>query len=183
MEKFKKKLCPLLISLCFVVVSAQGQSGKDKQRVNTEVNFPVSSPSLEENYLNTVTTKGPDGVHYKLVQIGDRLPKLYVNNNLIATDDLGKYDALIQRLNTVLWQRQKTAAREKEADMAQQQEAIINELVKDHFIKSAKDVLSFRLTANDFMVNGKVQSFSTFSRYMKKYIRSNDNVYQFNYSK
>lgn len=183
MEKFKKGLWLTLISLCIVFASASAQSGKADVAANTGVNFPVYSPPVEENYLNTVTTTGPDGGHYKLVQIGDRLPKLYVNNKLITINDLDKYSSLIQSLNVMLWQRQKTAAKEKEAGMARQQVAIINDLVKDLIVKSAKDVLSFRLTANEFIVNGKVQSFATFSRYVKKYISSADTAYQFNYSR
>lgn len=175
MKKLKKGLWLPLISLCFTAASVSAQ------QVNAAVNFPSPATDVEENYLNTITTTGPDGTQYKLVQIGDRLPKLFVNNKLIPTENLDRYTSLIESLTPILWQRQKTVAQQKEADEIRQQCAIINDMVKDQLIKTPKEVLSFRLTANEMIVNGKAQSFTVFSRYMKKYIKNNDRVYQFNY--
>lgn len=182
MRKLKKGFWLPLISLCFTAASVSAQVSKSSVTANKDVNFPVSSTASEENYLNTITTTGPDGVRYKLVQIGDRLPKLFVNNKLVRTEEMDRYGSLIQNLKPILWQRQKEAARERAAYDIHQQDAIINDILKDQLAKSSKDVLSFELSADDFIINGKTQSFSIFSRYMKKYIKNNDKVYQFNYS-
>lgn len=172
-----------LISLCVIAAGASAQPSKSSLPANTLVNFPVQGQAEAENYLNTVTTTGPDGKHYKLVQIGDRLPKLFVNSKLIKTEDLDRYASLIGSLTPVLFERQKATARQNDADAVKQQDAIINDMVKDQLVKTAKEVTSFRLTANELLVNGKAQPFSVFSRYMKKYIKDNDKVYQFNYSR
>ena len=182
MKKFKKGLWLPLISLCVTAASVSAQPLKSDLPASTAVNFPTPAAAVEENYLNTVTTTGPDGTRYKLVQIGDRLPKLFVNNKLIATENLDRYAGLIESLTPILWQRQKETAWRKDVDEITQQEAIINDMVKDQLIKTPKDVVSFRLTANEMIVNGKAQSFPVFSRYMKKYIKNGDRAYQFNYS-
>ncbi len=181
MKKFKKELRLSLISLCVAVASVSAQTTKSSLPASTAVNFPASAPAAEENYLNTITTTGPDGTRYKLVQVGDRLPKLFVNNKPVPAENLGRYADLIGNLTPILWQRQKAVARQKDADETRQQEAIINDMVKDRLIQTPKDVLSFRLSANEMIVNGKPQSFAVFSRYTKKYIRSSDRAYQFNY--
>jgi hypothetical protein len=183
MKTLKKGLGLSIISLCVIAAGAWAQPSKNRLPANTSVNFPVQGQAEAENYLNTVTTTGPDGTHYKLAQIGDRLPKLHINNNLVKTEDLGRYASLIESLTPILLERQKAAARQNEADAIKQQDAIINEMVKDQLVKTAKDVTSFRLTVNELVVNGKAQPFSVFSRYMKKYIKDNDKVYQFNYSR
>ncbi len=186
MKKLKKEdygyplLAFVLRRLPFLALSCRNKSGL-LCKYSREISF-ASAPAVEENYLNTVTTTGPDGARYKLVQIGDRLPKLFVNNKLIPADNLDRYADLIGSLTPILWQRQKAAARQKDADETRQQDAIINDMVKDRLVKTPKDVLSFRLGANEMVVNGKPQSFAVFSRYMKKYIRNSDRAYQFNYS-
>jgi hypothetical protein len=182
MEKLRKRLWLSLISLCVGSASVSAQPAKSGLPANTAVNFPSPAPAAEENYPNTITTNGPDGTRYKLVQIGDRLPKLFVNNKLVSAENLDRYGDLIGSLTLILRQRQKAAARQKGADETRQQDAIINDMVKDQLVKIPRDVLSFRLTANEMIVNGKAQSFPVFNRYMKKYIKNNDRVYQFNYS-
>jgi hypothetical protein len=113
MKTIKKVLWLLSISLCVTAAYVSAQTPKHNLAANTEVKFPVAAPAAEENYLNTVTTTGPDGTRYKLVQIGDKLPRLYVNSKLVQAEDMDRYGALIENLMPVLWQRQKDAGRAK----------------------------------------------------------------------
>lgn len=64
--------------------------------------------AIKENYLNTATTT-VNGKKYKLVLIGDLLPKLYVNNKPVKNNDLAKDNKVIEKLSAVIWQRQKLA--------------------------------------------------------------------------
>ncbi len=78
----------------------------------TEVEFPGTEETDESNYLNTITTTDPAGNTYRLVMIGDRRPKFYVNDTLQA--DTERYTALVDKLAKELWKRQGEAAeREK----------------------------------------------------------------------
>jgi len=182
MKKTKKGWWLLLVSFGILSLSCSPQPAKNRVAENTAVSFPAQARGDDENYLNTVTATGPDGVKYKLVQIGDRLPKLYLNNKLVPAENLGRYATLISQLTPVLWHRQKEAAKQIEGNTAEKQVAIVNDLVKEGIIRTEKELLSFRLTANEFVVNGKNQSFTIFSRFMNKYIGSGDEVYQFNHS-
>ncbi|SHM09966.1 hypothetical protein [Mucilaginibacter sp. OK098] len=182
MKKIPKGLWLPFISLCILGAPGSAQSQKSALTTGKAVAFPALATVEKETFLNTITTTGPDGIRYKLVQEGDRLPKLYLNNKLIPTGELDRYTALIDKLTSILWERQKEAARQNEARINSQQLAIVNDLVKDQIIKNQKDALSFRLTLNEFIVNGQNQSFTIFNRYMKKYINNADKMYQFNYS-
>jgi len=70
------------------------------------VSFPDLKKGEEENYLNTITTVDTTGVKYKLVMIGDRRPKFYINDKLITGEVLEKYTLLIDKLSKELWARQ-----------------------------------------------------------------------------
>ena len=54
--------------------------------------MPASQTAIEETYLNTVSTTEADGTKYKLVIIGDMLPKIYVNSRLLSRTEMEKYD-------------------------------------------------------------------------------------------
>ncbi len=182
MKKMKKGLWLPIISLSMAAMSCSGQSAKSNSSDNTTVSFPSPGPTQKETPLNTVTTTGSDGTQYKLVQIGDNLPKFYVNSKLIPLDDIARYASLIDRLEPILWERQKNSAQQNKAKAIRQQDAIVSDLVKDQIVKNQGDIFSFRLTADELIVNGKAQPYSIFSRYMKKYIKNNASVYVFNQS-
>ncbi len=84
-----------------VTSPADTVENKDKS-----VSFPDLSKGEEENYLNTIITTDDNGVKYKLVLIGDRRPKFYVNGKLITGEVLEKYTLLIDKLSKELWARQ-----------------------------------------------------------------------------
>jgi len=80
------------------------------EKGGTSVSFPDLSKGVEENSLNTITTTDANGVKYKLVRIGDRPPKFYVNDQLITNDEiLEKNTLLIDKLSKELWARQSKA--------------------------------------------------------------------------
>ena len=84
-----------------VTSPAETIENKDKS-----VRFPDLSKGEEENYLNTITTTDANGINYKLVMIGDRRPKFYVNDKLVTGEVLEKYTLLIDKLSKELWARQ-----------------------------------------------------------------------------
>lgn len=106
----------LILGICLVSsVSVPGQQNKLVFREqSTEVKMPEEKPVVQENYLNTVTTTDANGTKYKLVIIGDLLPRFFINNKRINTSELRKYSDIIDRLTPVLWQRQKEARMENE---------------------------------------------------------------------
>ena len=69
---------------------------------------PVPYPDLakeessEENETNTIITKASDGTIYKLVVIGDRLPRFYINNHRIPEGGWDQYLPLINSLKKKL---------------------------------------------------------------------------------
>ncbi|WP_295798132.1 hypothetical protein [Mucilaginibacter sp.] len=178
MNKIKLNLAIIAVG----VVMAHSSFGQAKSADGRETGFTAVAAVNEENLLNTVTSTGPDGTRYKLTQIGDLLPRLYVNGKLTPTNRLNDYAPLLDKLNHLLWAQQKKAASQNQAMKSAQQQAIVNDLVKDGLVKSDVDVVSFRLTSGEFTVNDKKQSFAVFNRYTKKYINNGDKIYQFNYS-
>ena len=108
----KVKLCiPLLIVL--VSLFAAGRSFS-QQRPTTaahslEVKMPATKPAITSSYLNTVTTTAADGTRYKLIIIGDVLPRLLVNNKQVSSAQLTKYSDIIEKLTPILLQRQRQA--------------------------------------------------------------------------
>jgi len=97
----KKPFSKTSSTLLQVTSTADNIENKDKS-----VNFPDLSKGDEENYLNTVTTIDTNGEKYKLVMIGDRRPKFYVNDKLITGEMLERYNLLIDKLSKELWARQ-----------------------------------------------------------------------------
>ncbi|MCO5947762.1 hypothetical protein [Mucilaginibacter flavidus] len=100
-----------------------------------ETTFSAIDGKNEESPLNTVASTGPDGTRFKLIQIGDLLPRLYVNGKLTPTNRLNDYAPLLDKLNHLLWAQQKKAASQNEARNSAQQQAIVNDLVKDGLVK------------------------------------------------
>ena len=84
------------------------KSNTIKNRDNS-VSFPDLSKEEQENYLNTISTVDSNGVKYRLVLIGDRRPKFYVNDQLFSSDIPEKYTLLIDKLSKELWERQAKA--------------------------------------------------------------------------
>lgn len=70
----------------------------------TEVPFPGLEETDETNYLNTITTTDSSGNRYRLVMIGDRRPKFFVNDTLQPNTE--SYTALVDKLAKELWKRQ-----------------------------------------------------------------------------
>jgi hypothetical protein len=165
-----KKIKLLNMALGLVIagsISVFGQQGKP-------------SSAIKENYLNTASTVDANGTKYKLVLIGDLLPKLYVNNRPVSNNDLIRYNKTIEQLSAVIWQRQKLADEKKKVLFEKNTKAIINDLIKRGVVKNENDIVSFRLTAEGFVVNNKRISFGIFTYFKNKYTKSGDEVYYFN---
>jgi hypothetical protein len=178
-----------LFGLMFILISTSlgnpvcvfgQQSSFEFQKQSTEVKIQDLQTANNENYLNTVTTKDTDGKTYKLVIIGDLLPKFYVSGNLISRSELAQYSSVIEKMTPVLWQRQKQADEEKNALFEKNIKAIVDELIQKGVFKNAADIRSIRLTENVFMVNDINLSFEVFSYFKKKYIKSSDEEFYFN---
>jgi len=124
-EKTKRPLNKYLIALLVVAVLISGYFMLKKpisktnvqsmqttlpadtnESKNKSVTFPDLSKGEEENYLNTIITTDAKGVKYKLVMIGDRRPKFYVNDKIVTGEMLEKYTLLIDKLSKELWARQ-----------------------------------------------------------------------------
>ncbi len=77
------------------------------RRDSVEVNFSELNKPEEENSSNTITTTAPDGTKYRLVAIGDKRPRLYVNEQLVSGPELEKYSEIEGQLLRLLWNRQR----------------------------------------------------------------------------
>jgi len=128
---------------------------------------------------NTIT-RAENGTSYRLISIGDKLPRLFVNDKEVAAAQLDRYGKVIDRLQSELWAGQKKQAQMNDAEREQQVSKIVTDLISLKIIPSANALLSFRLDGGGFVVNGKRQPFDTFTRFKNKFITSPDKVYQFN---
>jgi DNA-binding winged helix-turn-helix (wHTH) protein len=98
------------IFLVIVLLYIKNHSGKNTSTKPTEVPYPVNAEQeegLEENKTNTITTRAAGDTIYKLVMIGDRPPKFYINNQRILEDKWDPYMTLINSLKRQLIQRRK----------------------------------------------------------------------------
>src|ERR1700759_4819692 len=87
MNKIKLKLWLITVG----AMMAHSSFGQAKSSDGRGSGFAAPAVKNEENRLNTVASTGSDGTRYKLVQIGDLLPKLYVNGKLTPTNRLNDY--------------------------------------------------------------------------------------------
>ena len=125
-------------------------------------------------------TRAENGTSYRLVSIGDKLPRLFINNKEVPSAQLGAYGEIIGNLQNDLWARQRKQAQINNAENAQQLNKIAADLVSQKIVLSVNALFSFRLDSREFVVNGKKQPFDIFTRFKNKFIISPDKVYQFN---
>jgi hypothetical protein len=131
---------------------------------------------------NTITYKDSGGTQYRLVSIGDQLPRLYINGKELPKSQLEDYAELIERLQAQLWARQKKAAAQNDRVRDEQMRQLVADLVREKIIGSSGDLTSLRLDSKGFTVNGKPQSFAVFSRYKAKYLPTAETVYEYNHN-
>jgi len=136
---------------------------------------------------NVATVTGPGaikwadkGATYMLISIGDKLPRLFVNDKEIPQAQLDSYSKVIEKLQQQLWAQQKQDAQIADSENQHCLNNIAGEIVSEKIIASAGALLSFRLDAHSFMVNGKQQPFTIYTRFKNKFLTSGDRVYQFN---
>lgn len=97
----------IVIIIVWITVDRTNDPLRVSQTVDTEVNFPDLEETDESNPLNTITTTDSIGNRYRLIMIGDRRPKFYVNDSLQV--NMEPYTFLIDKLAKELWRRQKEA--------------------------------------------------------------------------
>jgi len=149
---------------------------------STEIQMRASQTPIEETYLNTVSTTGDDGTKYKLVIIGDMLPKFYVKGQLLSHTKMEKYNDIIDKLTPVIWQRQKQAAEEQRKDISKITSAILKELIDKHYFKDATSVESFLLSSKELVINKQRQSNEMFIFFWNKFGKSSDAFYYYDNS-
>ena len=173
----KSKALSLIMAYTFISLIFPGWALGQQP---TDVQMPTSGPAIEETYLNTVTTTDTDGTKYKLVVIGDVLPKLYVNGKTIKADGLKNYSHVIEKLTFVLWKRQKEEADKRNERFGKTRDAIAGELVKAGLVKNLSGIVSFLLSSKKFIINDKDQSMDVFTKFKNDFITSTDQVFYFN---
>jgi hypothetical protein len=173
-----KKVKSVVTAMCIV-----GSICLSHAQQSNEVKMPSSTPTIEESYLNTVTSADVDGTKYKLIMVGDLLPKLYVNGRLINNNELNKYAEVIDKLTPILWQRQKQEAEKKNKAFVKTRDSIVNDLKNEPQFRKVNSIESFRLSEKEFIVNDSNQPFELFTRFKNKYIQSSDQVFFFNKTK
>lgn len=167
----------------FISSSTLGQQINNKlPNKSTEIQMPDSLPSIEETYLNTVSTTGADGTKYKLVVIGDMVPKFYINGQLLSPNEMDKYNEMIDKLTPVLWQRQKQQAEEQRKEISKITSAILKELKDKHYFKGEASVESFLLSSKELFVNKQRQSNEMFIYFWNKFGKSSDAFYYYDNS-
>jgi hypothetical protein len=136
---------------------------------------------------NTLKTNDPNtisqiigGTNYRLICVGDNIPRLYINGAEVATPSLNAYSEIITMLQAGLFTRQETAARKRDMENSEHLGEIVNDLISAKIIPSKDALNSFRLDQESFLVNGQKQSFTMFSRFKTKYLNTADKVYAFN---
>jgi len=56
---------------------------------------------------DTINYTAKEGIRYKMIVIGDKLPELYINNKKVSTEDLSRYDKIINLLEIKLEERKR----------------------------------------------------------------------------
>ncbi len=164
----------------FISTSTLGQQPNGKLPTkSTEIQMPASQIQIDETYLNTVSTTGADGTKYKLVIIGDMLPKFYVNGQLLSHTEMEKYNEIIDKLTPVLWQRQKKAAEEQRKEISEITSAILKELINKHYYKDEASIVSFLLSSKELIINKQRQSNEMFIYFWNKFGKSSDAFYYY----
>ncbi|MES2108138.1 MAG: hypothetical protein V4577_05300 [Bacteroidota bacterium] len=120
------------------------------------------------------------GVQYRLISIGDKLPRLFVNDKEIPAAQLERYSTIINKLQPELFERQKKQALLANRENEEVINKIVSDLVSQKVISSTAALTSLRLDVSSFMVNGQKQSFGLYTQYKNKFITSADKVYRFN---
>ena len=120
------------------------------------------------------------GVTYILISIGDKLPRLFVNNKEIPQAQLDSYSKVIEKLQEQLWGQEKQEAQTTDSENQQRESNIAAAIVSEKLVASAGALPSFRLDEGGFMVNDKKQPFDVYTMFKKRFITSADKVYQFN---
>jgi DNA-binding winged helix-turn-helix (wHTH) protein len=100
----------VIVAITYAFYSQQHQFPASKPPAGdttTETPFPGLEEDNDNNPLTTITTTDSLGNRYRLVMIGDRKPKFYVNDSLQLNQE--PYTGLIDKLAKSLWKRQKDA--------------------------------------------------------------------------
>lgn len=109
-KKWVASLIVAILICCAFIVYFKNSSKGNSNLISIESPYPVNinqEELSEENAGNTISTQAPDSTLYKLVVIGDRPPKFYINNNRIAEGDWEPYLPLINSLKRKLSERKK----------------------------------------------------------------------------
>ncbi len=125
-----------------------------------------------------VVTK--DSKKYQLTAIGDNLPKFYVNDQLIAKERFEDYEPIFSDLQNQLEARKQKLGQKAQLFTEERRINLVADLIKDKMIASGAELTSFKLDANNFVVNGRNQSFAVFARYKDKYLSGSNFIIQFN---
>ncbi|MBO9729960.1 MAG: M56 family metallopeptidase [Chitinophaga sp.] len=92
---------------------------------STEIGFPDLSQKTDDReiYLSTVTTTDKNGLHYKLVAVGDGRPVLYIDGREVTAEwEKVKYNKLVGEMLKELWKRQGEEAHRNRAAMKENNE-------------------------------------------------------------
>ena len=121
-----------------------------------------------------------NGTTYRLICVGDMLPRLFVNAKEITPADMNNYAIIVSPLQAELLAWQKAAAQKCNADNERRLNELIHGMVTARIITSSTALVSFRLDRGGFIVNGQKQSFAVFNKFKTKYLLSEDKIYSFN---
>ena len=77
------------------------------------VPFSLINKQDTSNYLNTVTTVGPQHQQYKLISIGDDRPEFYINGKLLSPENWEKHLPVIRAMKKILIQRRTVALKHR----------------------------------------------------------------------
>ena len=140
-------------------------------------NAQTQTSSTDPNSISLTDSKG---IKYRLVSVGDMLPRLFVNDKEVGRELLEHYAAVTGKLQADLFERQKKQALLHNRENEELVNRIVNDLVSQKIISSPAALTSLKLDINGFIINGQKQSYGLYKQYKDKFLTSADKVYRFN---
>lgn len=157
---------------------SQNSGTKASDNVGFSINVSHPDPFQNENYFNTASVEIKGNV-YKLVLIGDLVPRLTVDGMSIAKKQLRYYADIVDSLANVIWKRQTEESERRDAILENQKLKILNDLIEKSYFSNITAIKSFYLTSTQFLVNGQNQDAKIFSFFKTKYIKAADTVFYY----
>jgi hypothetical protein len=137
-------------------------------------------PKMAAESFDTISFTDKDGTDYKLISMGDKVPRLFVNGSELSRKELEGYANMVDQLQKELFERQQKIRSEKSAQKGKDMDVLAKQLVADGILSSTEALTKLLLDEDNFIVNDKKQSWAALAKYIRLFSITSQNCYHFN---